>query len=57
MFTDDQLEQLWDSAFEGRNITELLLCDISLRLSALEKLYSGKDGGDDSGHGPDDGED
>lgn len=37
MFTDDQLEQLWDSAFEGRNITELLLCDISLRLSALEK--------------------
>ena len=49
VFTDDQLEQLWDSAFEGRNITELLLCDISLRLSALEKLYSGKDGGNKQG--------
>lgn len=57
VFTDDQIKRLWDDALETSNPVVLLLCDISLRLSALEKLYSGKDSGGDGGHGPNNGED
>lgn len=50
MFSDDQIEEIMVDAFERADIHGLLLCDILSRLSSMEKLYAGKDGGNDGGN-------
>lgn len=50
MFNDTQIEEIMVDAFKRADIHGLLLCEIVFRLSALEKLYSGKDSSNDGGN-------
>lgn len=50
MFNDAQIEEIMADSFKKADIHGLLLCDILSRLSSMEKLYAGKDSGNDGGN-------